>query len=127
MIYERTYLKTSCLLCLLPRLSNPLTASLGDRGEPDCYPFAALTDFPDNRVFDIIETGEGIRVVTLEVPAGTGISTQGIFEFTRDFQLRRASWSDGYRLLHRKLEREGKIDHPWERCTDRFGPRVVRA
>ncbi|MBI1749865.1 MAG: helix-turn-helix domain-containing protein [Acidobacteria bacterium] len=63
-----------------------------------------------------------------DVPAARGkIVADGIFEFSPDFRLQRASYSDGYRELHKKWEREGKINHPWEKCPDRFGPRLIRS
>ncbi len=82
-----------------------------------------------NRVQIIDRTGKDIRVETLEnaVESARGPGAIGIFEFSEDFRLKRASWSDGYREAHRKLEREGKISHSWERCPDRFGPRLIRS
>ncbi len=80
-----------------------------------------------NRVQIIDRTGKDIRVETLEnaVESARGPGAIGIFEFSEDFRLKRASWSDGYREAHRKLEREGKIAHPWEQCPDRLGPRLI--
>jgi len=80
-----------------------------------------------NRVGLIVPSEDGVRVHTDEaIDAESKIRAIGIFEFSRDFRLVRLSYSDGYRELHRKLEREGKIKHPWERCPDRYGPQVVR-
>ena len=82
----------------------------------------------DNQVFSIVPSGEGVRVFTTEaVSSEPTISAMGIFEFYPDFRLQRASHSDGYRELHRRFEREGRIYHPWEKCPDRFGPRLIRS
>ena len=65
---------------------------------------------------------DGFEVWTIETNTAVGI-----FEFSRDFQLKAARWSDGYRESHDTLEREGRIRHPWEQCPDQYGPRLVRA
>jgi hypothetical protein len=70
-------------------------------------------------------TSVGIEIKTDENEGGP-VGAAGIFDFTKDFVLARATWSDGYVELHRELEREGKIHHKWEQCPDRFGPRLVR-
>lgn len=75
----------------------------------------------------LIAPGEsGISIHTAEYPGQPSAGADGVFEFTKDFKLKRAAWSDGYEELHRTLERSHKIDHSWEHCPDRFGPRVIR-
>jgi hypothetical protein len=49
-----------------------------------------------------------------------------VYEFRPDFQLVAASMGDAYWDLHRTLEKEGKVDHPAERCPDRIQPLRVR-
>jgi hypothetical protein len=67
-----------------------------------------------------------IDVETVEVGPEQLVGVSGIFEFTDDFSLVRAAWSDGYAELHHELERNGMIHHSWNKCPDRYGPRVVR-
>lgn len=68
----------------------------------------------------------GVEVQTQEANA-QDVGAAGIFEFTSEFELKRARWSDGYRQLHELFEREGKIHHVWDHCPDRSGPRVVQS
>ncbi|MBI1750771.1 MAG: helix-turn-helix domain-containing protein [Acidobacteria bacterium] len=73
---------------------------------------------------------EGVKVRSAEAEVRDGerkTVADGIFEFSRDFRLQRASYSDGYRELHKRWEREGRISHSWEKCPDRFGPRLIRS
>lgn len=79
-----------------------------------------------NQVRDIRNLGEMVEVRTSEA-TDHALGADGIFEFTPDFQLKSARWSDGYRQIHRLLESEGKIRHHWEQCPDRFGPRLIRS
>ncbi|MCL4522581.1 MAG: hypothetical protein M1453_02525 [Acidobacteria bacterium] len=51
----------------------------------------------------------------------------GVYEFSTDLQLLRASYSDRYWELHRKLELEGKIKHSKAQCPDQKGPRSLLA
>src|SRR5712692_1689213 len=78
-----------------------------------------------NRVHSVSRRGDVVDVQTAEYHT-EALGADGIFEFSPDLELKRASWSDGYREAHRKFEREGKIAHPWEECPDRFGPRLIR-
>ncbi len=78
-----------------------------------------------NQVYSIRPAQSGIEIETSEVDGGP-VGVAGIYDFTKDFVLTRATWSDGYVEMHRKLERDGTIHHTWEQCPDRFGPRVVR-
>jgi hypothetical protein len=85
-----------------------------------------LTLSPHNHVYAIKPLQSAIEVHTEEATS-SGIASTGFFEFTPDFHLLKARWSDGYAQLHGDLERQGKIKHTWQRCPDRFGPRVVRS
>src|ERR1700752_2642276 len=80
-----------------------------------------------NRVTGIRQRQGGIEVQTAETATPGEVGVMGHFEFSPDFELTKARWSDGYAELHKALEREGKIDHPWEKCPDRAGPRLIRA
>lgn len=67
-----------------------------------------------------------VELETEELPTQT-VNAQGMFEFDLNLQIKRASWSDGYAIAHRQLEREGKIGHVWEHCPDNRGPRSIRS
>jgi hypothetical protein len=49
-----------------------------------------------------------------------------IYDFSRDFELKRATFEDMYWDLHRSLELEGKIKHSREQCPERDGPPAIR-
>jgi hypothetical protein len=65
-----------------------------------------------------------VEVQTLDVYP----SARTIYEFANNSRLDSltASFTDGYMLLHHRLEREGKITHSWEQCPARAHPLVVR-
>jgi len=86
----------------------------------------AVTISNYNEVLHIAPSDKGVQVQTIEARTSSS-PAWGMFEFTSDFQLKSARWSDGYREIHRQLEREGKIKHSWDHCPDRFGPRLVRS
>jgi hypothetical protein len=73
-------------------------------------------------VWAIRSNENGFEIQTKELKSG---SAEGIFEFTKDFRLKRASYSDTYWEVHRQLEREGKIHHSREHCPERNGPMLV--
>jgi hypothetical protein len=79
---------------------------------------------PFNQVYSIKSLQSVVEAYTNEAEI-QGVFATAIFEFTPDFHLMKARWSDGYRQSHRELERQGKIKHTWEHCPDRFGPRLV--
>jgi hypothetical protein len=69
-------------------------------------------------------SGESIQVQTNEskdpiIGAGNGPYLLGFYEFSKDFKLLSASFSDTYWTLHRRLEQEGRIHHTAEKCPDR--------
>lgn len=49
-----------------------------------------------------------------------------VFEFGPDLELRRAAYDDRYWEWHRRLEREGRLDHAQQACPDRDGPAIDR-
>ncbi len=53
---------------------------------------------------------------------------RGIYDLTGDFEVEAVSvfFSDSYWPVHEKLEKEGKIKHPAEKCPERFHPKPVR-
>ncbi len=85
-----------------------------------------VSDSPHNRVFYVHRGGDVVYVKTAEYLTER-LDAVGMFEFSPDLELKRASWSDAYREAHWQFEREGKITHSWERCPDRFGPRLIRS
>jgi hypothetical protein len=68
--------------------------------------------------------GDGVIVRTMEMPSGTG-APEVLYEFSRDLELVRASFSDRYWEAHRALELAGRIAHSRENCPDRDGPRTI--
>jgi hypothetical protein len=88
-----------------------------------------VTGLEHNRVVTINMLKDGIDVRTSEfdITSGGGNETAaGVYEFSPDLKLRRASYGDKYWELHRQLELEGKIRHSKAQCPDRHGPRLVR-
>jgi hypothetical protein len=79
-----------------------------------------------NQVYSIRPLQSVIEAHTDEATI-QGVGARAILEFSSDFHLMKARWSDGYPQLHRELQRSGKIKHSWEQCPDRFGPRLVRS
>lgn len=84
-----------------------------------------LTSGTFNQVNYIRPLEGSIHVQTVEASI-PGVGSAGMFEFTPDFQLKSARWSDGHRTIHKWLERAHKIHHRWENCPERFGPKLVR-
>ena len=67
--------------------------------------------------------GDTIPIVKWEVAGDLGQGyPESIYEFSLDFQLRRASYGDHYWEWHRRLEKEGKLKHSREQCPERNGP-----
>lgn len=67
-----------------------------------------------------------IAVRTIEIPAhGTSAAAEAVYEYTPSLELISASFGSQYWHMHRALEAEGKLDHPREKCPDRFGPRQI--
>lgn len=67
-----------------------------------------------------------ILVRTIETPAdGPSAAAEAIYEYTPALELIGASFGTQYWHVHRALENEGKLDHPREKCPDRFGPRQI--
>jgi DNA-binding winged helix-turn-helix (wHTH) protein len=48
------------------------------------------------------------------------------YDFSRDFQPERVSYSDGYREVHQRFEKEGRIHHSFANCPERKTPAVLR-
>jgi hypothetical protein len=69
--------------------------------------------------------GDRIIVRTIEVPQAEGDAADAIYTFSAGLDLLKAEFSLRYWEVHRKLERDGTLDHPRERCPDRDGPRAV--
>ena len=71
--------------------------------------------------------GDKIIIITKEGPPAHGQGDpEAVYEFSRDFQLKRTGYGDRYWELHRRLEKEGKIKHSKDACPERNGPRHVR-
>jgi len=70
-------------------------------------------------------SGAGIVVRTIEMPVDTGEGADALYEFDLALNLKRASFSARYWEMHARLEEEGRLDHPRERCPDRDGPPTI--
>lgn len=79
-----------------------------------------------NKVNVIAAKGGGIEVHTMESP-GEERGLEGIYEFSLDFELQRASFNDRYWDFHRQLELDGKLTHSASQCPERAGPTLVRS
>jgi hypothetical protein len=76
---------------------------------------AAVQVLPDRIVARTIEVEQKEDHAAIDV----------LYEFTPELDLIRASFGGGYWEIHDRLYREGKLDHPSDRCPDRDGPREV--
>lgn len=77
-----------------------------------------------HKVDTIRPTSGRIEVQTVENPHH-GVAS--IFEFSSNFELENATFSDAYADAHRQLEKEKKLDHALEDCPERQGPGPVRS
>lgn len=68
--------------------------------------------------------GDRLLVTTIEIP-GDPIAGAAHYEFDRDLRLIRASYSDSYWDVHRRLELEGRVGHSRDTCPDRAGPPAI--
>jgi len=66
--------------------------------------------------------GDRIIAHAIEVPIDGDNAADAVYEFTRDLQLTRASFSARYWDVHDALTKEGKLDHGRDACPDRAGP-----
>jgi hypothetical protein len=80
-----------------------------------------LTDGRFNRAA-LQKSGDTLVVTTAEISTAAETVATAIYEFDLDFSLRRATYSDGYWEIHRRLAFEGRIDHSVEQCPTRSGP-----
>lgn len=91
------------------------------------FPSSELNAFTPNIPHSVgtIRVKEGtIEVHALElIPQ----NVETIFEFSSDFALQSATFSDGHGAVHRRLEAETKLNHSFEDCPERYGPQTVRA
>jgi DNA-binding winged helix-turn-helix (wHTH) protein len=77
---------------------------------------------PYNWVNAIRVRDRGIIVVTHESNEGTTL----LYDLSKRFQPQDVVYSAGFREVHKKLEREGTIDHTFEQCKERGQPMLVR-
>ena len=71
-------------------------------------------------------TADRIVARTIEMP-GSDLhgAVDVLYEFTHALDLISANFSNHYREQHRVLALEGKLDHSFEQCPDRDGPREI--
>ncbi len=80
------------------------------------------TTFPVNNAGPIGVRADAIEVRTIEASMTDGGPVHGIFLFSSVFDLTAITRTDTYWDLHRKLEKEGVIKHPVEKCPERTAP-----
>lgn len=76
---------------------------------------------PFNRATTQVASGR-IIASTLEVQSEHGHAPEALYEFSFDLDLLSAAYGDRYWEKHLALEASGRLDHPRERCPERFGP-----
>lgn len=99
-------------------------------GRPDRYllfepsEVTRAAGIPYNGVHEILALSNGYSVAT----ADWDIEPQVVSYFDLDlsFRLRHSGSTAKLGIAHRRLEREGKIDHSWETCREREQPPRVR-
>jgi DNA-binding winged helix-turn-helix (wHTH) protein len=77
---------------------------------------------PYNWVNAIRVRDGGVLVVTHESNEGPTL----LYDLSKRFQPQDVVYSAGFREVHEKFEREGKIDHTFEQCKERGQPMLVR-
>jgi hypothetical protein len=83
------------------------------------------TNFPINVAYGIFARQNEIEVRTGEAEGVDSRGTVfGIYLLSRDFELSDITRTETYWELHRRLEKEGRIRHPVERCPERNAPGI---
>jgi DNA-binding winged helix-turn-helix (wHTH) protein len=78
-------------------------------------------DAPYNTAIDILARPGGITVKTQELATGSG----AFFDFSQDLQPERVAFDSGYREVHQRFEREGRIKHSYKDCPERKSPAIL--
>jgi DNA-binding winged helix-turn-helix (wHTH) protein len=82
----------------------------------------AASDGPYNLATHIYTRPSGITVETHEEdPGGTAF-----YDFSQELHPERVAYGGGYREIHQRSEREGRIHHSFKDCPERKSPAILR-
>jgi len=132
---------TQAFLAILRQDGPPATSPQGDaleflctRGCPPGRPYryilfprtelSTASDVPYNFAVGIRARTDGLTVETDELWVGT--APRAFYDFSPELLPRSVSYGDGYRELHGKFERGGRIKHGFDQCPERKTPAILR-
>jgi hypothetical protein len=101
-------------------------------GDPDYYFFFPrseineLEQMHEDAVTTIQVTDDQIEIRKKENDSKIGYQTVYLLREDGGVRLVSVRFDSGYDMLHRQLEKEGKIGHSLEQCPERLHPRAVR-
>src|ERR1039458_8205208 len=65
--------------------------------------------------------------ITVDVWETVGAETEvSYYDFSQDFEPERVAYGSGWRAMHEKFERDGRIKHRYEDCPERMSGAVLR-
>jgi len=102
------------------------------RGCPSAKPYRYIllprselniaSDSPYNIAVQIHVRSGGVTVTTDE----KGGVPSGFYDFSQELRPERVAYGDGYREMHQRFEREGRIKHSFKDCPERRSPAILR-
>jgi len=99
-------------------------------GRPDRYflfprsELGSAMGVPYNMVYSVRVTDGGIEISVREVGDP---QLRSIYRLSRNLDVRSVAMSDAYWEIHRRFEREGRLNHPVEQCDEWRKGKEVRA
>jgi hypothetical protein len=85
-----------------------------------------LEQVHEDGVIEVSVKDKQIELVKKELERNAGTTTLYLLRADREFRPVSLRFDSGYDMLHRKLEKEGKLDHTLESCPERLHPRPIR-
>jgi DNA-binding winged helix-turn-helix (wHTH) protein len=82
----------------------------------------AAIDRPYNIATQILTRPSGITVKTHD---GSSVPP-AFYDFSQELQPERVAYAGGYREMHERFEREGRIKHSFKDCPERKSPAILR-
>lgn len=82
------------------------------------------SDVPYNFAVEIHNRTNGLTVVTEELKVES--APEAFYEFSKELQPESVAYGDGYREVHKRFEREGRIKHSFDECPERKAPAILR-
>jgi len=86
---------------------------------------ALVSPAPYNQTKVIHSASDGVQVWTDEENRGP-LTLTAVYEFSAGLDPKGFTLGSGYRKVHLRLEREGKLHHTIEQCPERRGPKELR-